>query len=160
MVKDVRSNLIKFLWNERSGMIGLRYKSCSKLTRFINSLPQNEKILSDRPNTWWIRHKYFRSVYVIVVEAGFKQIDITDLPETYRRQAVDITAKFGDLPEATEPKVDDPFVVLYLRPDAPVEVVRAAYHALCQLHHPDRGGNPDQFRRITTAYEKLVKNGS
>ncbi len=35
------------------------------------------------------------------------------------------------------------------------DVVRARYRELAMKHHPDRGGNIDNFRRIQTAYEAL-----
>jgi hypothetical protein len=49
----------------------------------------------------------------------------------------------------------DPYHVLGVRPGAPLERVRARYHELAMFHHPDRGGDPVQMRRIARAYETL-----
>lgn len=45
---------------------------------------------------------------------------------------------------------------LFVTQDAPTEVVTAAYRALIKIHHPDKGGDPDRFREIDTAYKELM----
>ena len=49
----------------------------------------------------------------------------------------------------------DPYHVLGVRPGAPIERVRARYHELALAHHPDRGGDPKEMRRIARAYETI-----
>ncbi len=49
----------------------------------------------------------------------------------------------------------DPYHVLGVRPGAPLERVRARYHELALRHHPDRGGDPREMRRIARAYESI-----
>lgn len=46
--------------------------------------------------------------------------------------------------------------VLQLEADCSLQDVRAAYRRLVALHHPDRGGQPDQFRRVREAYELIA----
>lgn len=41
--------------------------------------------------------------------------------------------------------------------DASRETITNAYRALAKIHHPDSGGNPDDFRRLRTAYETGVE---
>ena len=76
-----------------------------------------------------------------------------------------------DLPQAAKVKVVErkivepirrreaptPYSTLHLLPDAPVEVVTAAYRALAQLHHPDRGGSGHRMAQINAAYEQIGK---
>lgn len=45
---------------------------------------------------------------------------------------------------------------LFVTADAPVTVVAAAYKALAKIHHPDAGGDPDEFRRIDAAYKEIM----
>ena len=45
---------------------------------------------------------------------------------------------------------------LYLMPGAPPEVVKAAYRALAQLYHPDKGGDTARMQEINAAMEELV----
>ena len=48
--------------------------------------------------------------------------------------------------------------ILYLRPGAPQEVVRAAYRALAVIYHPDHGGNVQIMKEINLAFEEVSRN--
>ena len=52
---------------------------------------------------------------------------------------------------------DDPYRVLGLHSGASMRVVKAAYRALAQDTHPDRGGDPEKFKRVQEAYEKICQ---
>lgn len=54
----------------------------------------------------------------------------------------------------TDPR-EEAMKTLYLRSDAPWEVVAAAYRALAKLYHPDKSGNADErtMLDINRAYE-------
>ena len=43
--------------------------------------------------------------------------------------------------------------VLGVEPDASKQTITNAYRALAKVHHPDSGGNSDDFRRLRAAYE-------
>jgi curved DNA-binding protein CbpA len=47
--------------------------------------------------------------------------------------------------------------VLHVQPEAPIEVIRAAYRALMSTlrAHPDLGGNPEMAARLNAAYQVL-----
>jgi len=45
---------------------------------------------------------------------------------------------------------------LHLLPDAPPELVKAAYRTLAQLHHPDKGGDTEAMQKINEAYRRLA----
>jgi hypothetical protein len=49
----------------------------------------------------------------------------------------------------------DPFFVLGVRPGASMDQVRSRYRELALVHHPDRGGDPNQMRRILRAYDQI-----
>ncbi len=56
--------------------------------------------------------------------------------------------------------IASPFQILYLLPNAPPEVIKAAYKALAKLHHPDtRGGGSEKMIEINRAYETLTQEG-
>ncbi len=44
---------------------------------------------------------------------------------------------------------------LGLKFDATQEEIKSAYRRLAGVHHPDRGGAPEVFRRIQAAYEVI-----
>jgi len=51
--------------------------------------------------------------------------------------------------------VSDAYAVLWLRPDAPWPVIKAAYRALAGIHHPDKGGANATMQEINGAYALL-----
>ncbi len=60
--------------------------------------------------------------------------------------------------------MNDPFQTLGLKPTATVDEIRAAYHALVKLCHPDRFREPeaqkaaqDKMIRLNLAYEEALK---
>ncbi len=48
--------------------------------------------------------------------------------------------------------------VLGVEADANRQTIINAYRALAKIHHPDSGGNPDDFRRLRAAYEAGVES--
>lgn len=56
-----------------------------------------------------------------------------------------------------KPEPTDHYRALYVQPDAPPEVIKAAWRALMSARrvHPDLGGDHDEAVRLNTAYEVL-----
>lgn len=54
-----------------------------------------------------------------------------------------------DIPE------DSPYRVLGVNPDAPDFLVKAAFRSHARRTHPDVGGNPEEFKKINEAYERI-----
>jgi DnaJ-domain-containing protein 1 len=50
-----------------------------------------------------------------------------------------------------------PHEILGVAPDAPETVVKAAAKQLKKEHHPDQGGDEEQFKRIVRAEEELIE---
>ena len=46
--------------------------------------------------------------------------------------------------------------VLHVQPDAPAEVIKAAYRALMTIHHPDKGGDANKASLVNEAYTVLA----
>jgi DnaJ family protein A protein 2 len=51
----------------------------------------------------------------------------------------------------------DPFKILNIPHDATIEQIKTAYKKQALIHHPDRGGNSQDFNNINTAYENIIK---
>jgi DnaJ-class molecular chaperone len=49
-----------------------------------------------------------------------------------------------------------PWDVLGLPPGASPEEIKKAYKTLAKKHHPDKGGDPEEFKRINKAYEEAL----
>ncbi|KAJ1454491.1 DnaJ domain-containing protein, partial [Pelagophyceae sp. CCMP2097] len=50
----------------------------------------------------------------------------------------------------------DALAVLGLEAGASQEAIKKAYRRLAALHHPDKGGDADEFVKISNAYEFLT----
>lgn len=50
-----------------------------------------------------------------------------------------------------------PSIILGVSPTATQDEIKAAYRRLAMKHHPDRGGDVDEFQKIKAAYEQLMK---
>jgi curved DNA-binding protein len=52
----------------------------------------------------------------------------------------------------------NPYQILGLKPGASEEEIKKAYRKLAMKHHPDRGGDEAEFKKIKEAYETLTNN--
>lgn len=53
--------------------------------------------------------------------------------------------------------MNDPWETLGVSRDADENTIKKAYRKLAMKHHPDKGGDPEQFKKIQSAYDKIVK---
>ena len=56
----------------------------------------------------------------------------------------------------TQPTREELCARLHLLPDAPPELIKAAYRELAKLNHPDKGGNEETMKRLNEAYGRLL----
>jgi len=105
----------------------------------------------------WEIHRNRLFVAVSMGKKYFDQVDWSSLPEGLQIALVRFLEKHnrpGAVSLVEEPQ--DPHEVLFVLPEAPWEVIQAAYKALALLQHPDRpGGTKEQFQRLSAAYETL-----
>jgi len=64
-----------------------------------------------------------------------------------------VSAALAMLPPGAQRR--DPYEVLGVRPDAPMEVVRASYKALAGTAHPDKGGSEEGMKELNDALERV-----
>lgn len=50
----------------------------------------------------------------------------------------------------------NPYNVLSLNNDASIEEVKKAYRKLSLQHHPDKGGDSNEFHKIQSAYKDII----
>lgn len=48
------------------------------------------------------------------------------------------------------------YEILGVERDATPEQIKKAYRTLCKTHHPDVGGDPEEFRKVQEAYDCLM----
>jgi hypothetical protein len=78
--------------------------------------------------------------------------------ELRRRYAVEVDEhETANRPPPVQ-SIASPFRTLHLLPDAPPEVVKAAYKALARIYHPDARGNSEKMIAINRAFEIITQN--
>jgi len=50
---------------------------------------------------------------------------------------------------------NDPFEILGVSENADPKEIKKAYYNLCKIHHPDKGGNKQDFIKIQSAWEYI-----
>jgi hypothetical protein len=50
----------------------------------------------------------------------------------------------------------DAWAVLHLTPNAPMQVVQAAYKALAKMHHSDLGGDDELMKAVNVSYKQIL----
>ena len=52
----------------------------------------------------------------------------------------------------------DAYDILGVSPDDPIDLIKSVYQRKSMFYHPDKGGDPEKFKRLTKAYELIMKN--
>jgi len=53
--------------------------------------------------------------------------------------------------------MEDPYTILGISRGATEDEIKKAYRKLAMKNHPDKGGDPEQFKKIQGAYERITK---
>ena len=89
------------------------------------------------------------------------QPDVTSQLPQPRPQAVPQLEDKSPLPEPPKPSPSEDskqqaYEDLGLPPTASMKDIRNAYLKMAMKHHPDKGGDPEMFKRVKAAYDKLT----
>jgi hypothetical protein len=111
--------------------------------------PQTMRRYDGDSRAWLVHWKQLRTL-ANTARRFYEAVDWSTLPPEWQMVAAggEATTTVVEEPEEKE----NPFTVLHLTEDAPLEVIIAAYRALAQLHHPDHGGSDEAMARINDAY--------
>jgi len=125
--------------------------------QFVDFLKYSVKPISYRKynaeeHYWLIHWSQLRTVST-AARKYFSHVDWSTLPTEWQMFLVG-----AEIPVASElVPVENPFPILFLTEDAPMEVVRAAYKALAGIHHPDHGGSENHMAELNRAYAAICE---
>lgn len=108
----------------------------------------------DNTTQIWLVHYTWLGWLVHLARSYGYSIDYASLPTTWQLRAAGAQLS-GE--NGTSVLAESPYLKLHVLEDAPIEVVRAAYKALAQIHHPDAGGSAERFREVSDAYQAILK---
>ena len=111
---------------------------------------------------WYIHEKYLLNLIRLVYKkAPEAKLEYSALPDHLILQIEQAIKKWGPRSDKaavtysyTENKRED-FSILYLLPSAPKAIVDAVWKQIIKMHHPDKGGDADEFQRYKSAYYRL-----
>lgn len=63
----------------------------------------------------------------------------------------------NNAPTDEQESLEDAYDVVGVRKTDPIDLIKKIYIQKTQFYHPDHGGNEDDFKRITRAYETIMK---
>jgi hypothetical protein len=140
--------------------------SIKRVSDFIryNVKPISYRRWDDKTRRWEVHITKIAPV-ILYTKSFFDYVDYRSLPESAQIKLVAEMErlKAGKKGPFTKEDIsplikESPHDVLFLAPNAPWEVIKAAHKALVSMHHPDHGGDTAEFRRVQEAYEELKKN--
>lgn len=129
--------------------------------RFVSFLKSGVRPYSfrrfDSVSKQWSVHINKLPMVVTIARRYFDHVDWSSLPEDIQIKLVSrIKSNVEDESFLYRRPDLGPYGVLYLLDMAPMEVVKASYKALVLKHHPDHGGDPEEFRKVQEAYDEIV----
>lgn len=150
-------------WNCLSECIELHFKDDSLQGFLSASISQNQRTW-DKNNKCWVIVPEILPEVIAYSRHLFTHIESSSIPVRYQTVVQEtlqgkVNTKSTGTKNSFKPSVKDnsPYSVLYLTPDAPKFIVKAAYKALAFEYHPDRGGNAKQFQELAEAYATILK---
>lgn len=115
----------------------------------------------DTESQKWCVHWHWLGWVVPLARKYFNTVDYSELPSLWQMRAAGACIPLDEavMREVLEKNTEsNPYEVLCIMPEAPIEIIQAAYKALAKKNHPDTGGSDESFRRIEEAYRKILKS--
>lgn len=103
-----------------------------------------------------IEHNYYAVAMTIEAKRGIERWGAASEEAEYEGYLLLGAGSAPPVPVVESAPEDPPHVVLGVLPDAPREVIEGAWRSLAGKHHPDRGGSPEAFHRLTKARDALL----
>lgn len=126
----------------------------SVITFMRRSVPVNYRYYEDG---WFLHRDYVCDAVKLGKCTG--PVAYGDLPLDLQLEIAQDSSYYYNSKSAVKPKGDSVamyYSTLFLTPNAPFFVVKAAYKALASRYHPDAvGGDAEKFKHITEAFEKV-----
>lgn len=127
-------------------------------------IPSKDRKWHPENKIWTFNDKWYNAVLSITEEFFVNVVDQTGGVENLKnkqdsswfRRLGEWSINERDRKADREEGPDDPYETLYLLPDAPTEVVKAAYRALSKLYHPDKEtGDVQSMQAVNEAYDMI-----
>jgi len=129
-----------------------------KTLRYLNfDIPSNARYWEPEEDSWYVH----TSQIIALTQVGYLYDDVIDIDQLDGELQRDIAIKAFRWKKKTVKKKKlgigktQAYSALYLLPTAPFAVVQTVFRSLVKIHHPDHGGDEEQFRKLQAAYEVI-----
>ncbi len=104
-------------------------------------------------NKWEVHYQWINAV--VTWARGLNHVvDYRTLPDQWQ-----ILAAGGGVPNTKLEFSSDPYSILFLKSDAPPQVIKAVYKALAAMYHPDSPtGDKEKFIKLDAAYNEILSS--
>ena len=119
----------------------------------INSSIKNPYQNFDKDKKYWIIHWTKLPILVKIATRLFTTVDYSTLPKKWQ----DLISEENTVNQPSQIKSKNYYEILFLTPQAPEELIKAAYKILSKSYHPDHGGTHEKMSELNLAYQELQK---
>ena len=143
----------RMVFQQEGDWVRLLGPSVRQFTDFLKYgiKPMTARRYESDSRAWLVHWKQLR-VIANTARRFYDEVDWSTLPPEWQMVAAGGEATTVVVQEVPE---ENPFAVLFVTDDAPLEVIHAAYRALALTHHPDRpGGSESEMQRLNDAYSR------
>lgn len=117
-------------------------------------VPWRERNWDPDRKVWFVETRWLFEV-LDLMDTFFSWVMFNMDDQTLTGHTVKQRAQYTPPKPPPGPSVPEPYRILMVAPTAPPEVIKAAYRALCQMRHPDRGGTHEEMVTLNRAFEEI-----
>jgi len=147
---DIDPSEFEILWEEEKGSGGRTVRRPGAIVRYL------------RNGQWQTLSCYGFPTRPANLRQCFLLLDRLRIAEQhgvqYEGLAHSTEVAAPDTTSARRESILDAYDTLGAGPDDPVELIKDVYKRKTMYYHPDHGGDPEKFKRLTAAYELILKS--
>ena len=147
---DIDPSEFEILWEEEKGIGGRTVRRPGAIVRYLRNGQWQTISCYGFPG----RPENLRQCYLLIDRLRIAEQHGVQ----YEGLAHSTEVAAPDTASARRENILDAYDTLGAGPDDPVELIKDVYKRKSMYYHPDKGGDPEKFKRLTAAYELIMKS--
>jgi len=157
LLRALETKCATFFFTDSSLILDIKPKGSNKVYRFLYQRSQRQKpsqalyyLIDELGSIWWDNKKRTGKRYQASQQVLNRAIKDNISPESVIPVEIKSPARVKKFLVSLDLTHND------LQSNRATQTVKSAYRKQALKHHPDRGGNSDEFRKINNAYHELI----
>jgi hypothetical protein len=147
---DIDPSEFEILWEEERDTSGRIFRRPGARVRYMRDGQWQEIRCFGFPN----RAENLRQCYLLLERLRIaEQHGVQYQGLTYTKEVATASTTSNKKQELL-----DAYDFLGVGPDDPVELIKDVYRRKSMYYHPDKGGDPEKMKKLTKAYEDIMKS--